>query len=179
MKFFRLTLLLVVSIAMLTGCGGGGSSNPAAATADPLTDYPTISAAYVTMVTDMTDNTADPVARVNSFMANISSEFKNIAGTGDKYNDLKTVTQSRLERYNFNKYALTPTSHTVIDANTVKVTTTMLVNVALKDGKTGNAPQNTDIYLNDVSITWVNDAGTWKIYQGLPYTSDEYWGLSD
>ncbi|EKD82753.1 MAG: hypothetical protein ACD_39C01117G0002 [uncultured bacterium] len=178
MKLFKLTLVMILSVAMLTGCGGGGSSNPAASTVDVLADYPTIAASYNTMQTNMLDNTGDTTVRVNAFMAHVSNEFKNIAGAA-KFNDLRTVTLSRLDRYSFNSYSMTPISHTVVDDNTVNVVTTILVNVALKPGEAGNAPENTDIYLENISITWKNEAGTWRLYQGLPYTSDEYWGLSD
>jgi len=180
MKLLKLTLVMILSLAMLTGCGGGGgSSNPAAPAADLLTEYPTIAASYDVLETNMLDNNGDATTRVNNFMANISSEFKNIAGDANKAEDLKTVTKSRLERYDFNKYTMTPTGHTVVDANTVNVVTTMLVNVKLKAGATGNAPENTDIYLENITITWKNESGTWRIVQGLPYTSSEYWGLND
>ncbi len=74
---------------------------------------------------------------------------------------------------------MTPVSHTVVDANTVQIVTTIKVNVKLKAGKTGNAPENTDIFLNNIPITWKNEAGTWRITTGLPYTSTEYWNLND
>ncbi|KAF1079841.1 MAG: hypothetical protein GQF41_3739 [Candidatus Rifleibacterium amylolyticum] len=180
MKLLKLTLVMILSLAMLTGCGGGGgSSNPVAPTADPLADYPTIAASYDTVETNMLDNDGDVTTRINNFMANISAEFKNIAGDANKFNELKSVTKSRLERYDFNKYTMTPTSHTVVDNNTVKVVTTIVVNVELKPGAVGNAPENTDIYLENISITWKNESGTWRIVQGLPYTSSEYWGLND
>ncbi len=176
MKLFKLTLVMILSLAMLTGCGGG---NPVAPTADLLTEYPTISASHDTIETNMLNNDGDATTRVNNFMANISADFKNIAGDANKADDLKTVTKSRLERYDFNKYVMTPTSHTVVDANTVRVVTTMLVNVKLKPGAAGNAPENTDIYLENIPITWKNESGTWRIVQGMPYTSSEYWGLND
>ncbi len=180
MSFKNLMLLLIVSAALITGCGGGGgSSNPVGAAADPLTDYPTIAASYVALQGAVEDNAGDPTVRVDKFMEYVASDFTNIAGDANKFTELRTVTLSRLERYDFTSHTLTPVSHEKIDDNTVKIITNMLVNVVLKAGKIGNAPQNTPIALNAVALTWKKVGADWKIATGLPYTSTEYFGLAD
>lgn len=180
MSYKTLVLIIALSITLLTGCGGGGGGgNPVAPAADPLTDYPTIAASYVSMQTALVDNAGDETTRINTFMTSIDPAFKNIAGEAGKFDDLKAVTLSRLERYNFNAHSITPISHTVVDANTVIVVTNFLVNVVKKAGKTGSAPENTNIYLNNISITWKLVGGVWKVNTGFPYTSTEYWNLND
>lgn len=180
MSFKHLVILIAFSITLLTGCGGGGGgSNPVASVADPLTDYPTIAESYVSMQTALVDNTGDEDIRVTNFMTSFDPAFKNIAGEANKFADLRAVTLSRLQRYDFNAHSITPISHTVVDANTVVVVTNMLVNVVKKAGAVGSAPENTDIYLNNISITWKLIGGVWKVNTGFPYTSAEYWGLND
>jgi hypothetical protein len=176
----NLLIVFVFSLALLVGCGGGGGgSNPAGPTEDPLTDYPTIAASFVAVENLMKDNGGDPTTRVNQFMAEISDSFTNVSGQANKKNDLRAVTLSRLQRYNFNDYVMMPIGHNVIDANTVEVATYMMVNVVKKPGAVGNAIENTPIQLNNVKITWKKEGGVWRILTGLPYTAEEYLGLGD
>ncbi len=153
-----------------------GSSSDDASLSDR---YPAIVQSYDALAENMSNNFVDPGIRINNIMEYISTNFRNMGGDADKYSDFRDITLARMERYNFNKYSFTLGDYSVIDENTLRVITTLVVNVIKKPDQVGIAPENTDIYLENISITWKNESGTWRIVQGLPYTSSEYWGLSD
>lgn len=180
MKLFNLILVTLLSVAMLTGCGGGGGGgNPAGPAADPLTDYPTIAASYVSMQNALQNNSQDLTARLNSFMAVIADPFYD-KNDDSKRDDLRAVTESRLDRYEVVQWSLTPLSHNKVDDNTVTVNTKMVIQVNLKPGKTGNAgtlPYNfgdTSKGETPLVFTWVKEGdGEWRIQKGLLYRQDE------
>jgi hypothetical protein len=180
MKLFKLTLVMILSIAMLTGCGGGGSSNPVAPSYDQelKTDYPDVFNSYSTMQTALESNTTDIDSRIASFMSVIATPFYD-ANEASKRADLEAVTKSRLERYNVNTWSLLPFSHAKVDDNTVRVSTKMVLSVTLIPGKEGSGAGT--YHFGDTSkgepelvFTWVKEGdGKWRIKKGLPYRSDE------
>ncbi|NCB39650.1 MAG: hypothetical protein EOM80_12880 [Erysipelotrichia bacterium] len=179
-KNFGLLIIFCLAIA-LVGCGGGGgSSNPAGASTDPAvdttlsTDYPLVSSAYTSMQTSLEeDATKTTTQRVDSFMLNIASDFVNYAGAPAS-ESMRTTTLSRLDRYTINSYKFIPTAHEVVDANTVKVTTYMSIDLVRKPGAEGAIAMGTVVTNTPYPvITWKNYSGTWRIYRGLPYLSSE------
>ncbi|OGK12761.1 MAG: hypothetical protein A2W80_18350 [Candidatus Riflebacteria bacterium GWC2_50_8] len=181
MKLFKLTLLMILSIAMLTGCGGGGgSSNPVGATYDEelKTAYPDIYSSYTTMQTALESNTTDIDSRMASFMSAIATPFYD-ANDVSKRSDLESVTRSRLERYNVDAWSLVPFAHTKVDDNTVRVSTKMVLSVTLIPGKEGSGAGTYnfgDTTKGEPAIvfTWVKEADDkWRVQRGLPYRSDE------
>ena len=181
MKLLKLTLVMILSIAMLTGCGGGGgSSNPAAPTYDEelKTAYPDVFSSYTTMQTALENNALDIDSRMASFMSAIATPFYD-ANDVSKRSDLESVTKSRLERYNVDTWSLLPFAHAKVDDNTVRVSTKMVLSVTLIPGKEGSGAGTYNF--GDTSkgepaivFTWVKEGdGKWRIQRGLPYRSDE------
>jgi len=184
MKLFNLILITLLSVAMLTGCGGGGGGgggNPAgpAYSEQLASEFPGISSSYTTMQSALQNNSQDLTARLNSFMAVIADPFFDKSNNSNR-NDLRAVTESRLDRYEVVQWSLTPFSHTKVDDNTVTVSTKMVIQVNLKPGKEGSAgtlPYN----FGDTSkgepalvFTWVKEGdGEWRIQKGLLYRQDE------
>lgn len=195
MKLFKLTLIIILSITMLTGCGGGsgGSSNPLDAYVEPGTDANFLAdARYTGIVTscsamtealvDVSDLVYDPSddsaakARTEVFMLNIADDFKTADGkTGSAaLKLLRDYTSSRLNRYTVSKYTFTPVAHKTVDADTVEVTTHIYITLKKKSWAGGKVPGIADEYdgpyegANPVVVWKKDSAGNWKIHSGLP-----------
>jgi len=195
MKLLKLTLVMILSLAMLTGCGGGGgSSNPLDSYVEPGTDTDFLDDArytgIVTALKAMTDTLVDPndtvydpnddsdaKARTTVFMSYIASDFETTDGskTGDDARKLLIdYTSSRLNRYTVYKYSFIPTAHQTVDENTVKVTTHIYITLKKKTWSGGVVSGAADEYdgpypSGDPVVEWRKDnSGNWKIFTGLP-----------
>lgn len=177
-KIISLFAVFCIAIALL-GCGGGGGGGSVVIPTEPVFDTvleanrPTIATSYRTMQTSLAENAAfTPTQRADSFMPQISDNFKNASNVLAK-SDMRTITIDRLTRYTINKYTFIPVSHREIDANTIEVTTYMAIDVTRKpDVTVGYEKVSTVISPNPV-VTWTNEGGTWRITKGLPYLSSE------
>ncbi len=183
LRFAGLVTLFCLSIALLGCGGGGGGSNPVGSALPSEFDlelqknYPTVAASYVRLDTVLLENGQTAEQRVQTFIADVSSDFKNSAGTAARA-ELESTTLSRLQRYTIEKYSFVPTAHKLNDDGTIDVTTAMSIKVVRRPGAEGAVSEfETVIPLTPV-ITWKNEGGTWKIIKGLPYLSSEVGGLN-
>ena len=119
------------------------------------------------------NNSISEASRVSQFMEYIADDFKDIAGTPDKKDELESTTLSRLERYVINSYTFEPVEITIVDSNTIKVKTTMIISVTRKPGATGAISQAYITVSPTPEIIWKRYGTEWKVYQGLPYKSSE------
>ncbi len=114
------------------------------------------------------DNSLSETQRVARFMTYIADDFKRIDGTTDMKSDLEAVTLARFEKYRIVEYKFNLINIKEIDKGTIEVETEMFVKV---QGRTSQITISTDnLY---PKIIWKRYGTTWKIYQGLPYTSTE------
>ncbi|NLI76013.1 MAG: hypothetical protein GX442_06165 [Candidatus Riflebacteria bacterium] len=131
-----------------------------------------ITAAYESLRKALEDTTLADETRLQTFMAAISPDFLDMAGT-PSYADLESVTRSRFDRYTINAYSFTATAFTWQASDTIKVTTEMKITVTLKPGKTGSFTSATVPKTSDVIWKWSPTAAKWLIQQGLPYKTDD------
>ncbi|RCK80806.1 MAG: hypothetical protein OZSIB_2694 [Candidatus Ozemobacter sibiricus] len=133
-----------------------------------------IKAAYAAMKAALENANLTDEQRLNAFMDNISPDFKDIAGT-PSYEDLRTTTASRLDRYTINAYTFTPTGFTYLATDTIKVTTDTYIDVTRKPGKEGGVSGAKIPVSPTPEITWKWSAtqNRWLIQQGLPYKPSE------
>ncbi|MBU1107827.1 MAG: hypothetical protein KKB51_14230 [Candidatus Riflebacteria bacterium] len=174
MNILKLTLVMILSIAMLTGCGGGGgsSSNPVATPTDDQllkADYPEIYNSYASVQAALENNVATPAERVDDFTSYVANDFKDIDGNLNKKTELYNTTKSRLERYYVNSYKFVPLSHEVASTTEITVKTYMYINVSKLETP---GVVFADIPITQ-DITWRKNGALWQIYQGLPYKSSE------
>ncbi len=178
LRFAGLVALFCLSIALIGCGGGGGSSSPVSAPLDPNFDlklqenYPTVAASYVKLDTVLLENGQTAEARVQSFIAEVSADFVNGAGTAAR-SELESTTLSRLQRYTINEYSFVPTAHTVNEDGTIAVTTAMSIKVAKKPGAEGGFTSLETTIVPSPVITWKKEGDVWKIIKGLPYLSSE------
>lgn len=178
-RIISLFAVFCIAIALLGCGGGGGGGSPVAPSTDPSFDAvleanrPAIATSYRTMQTSLAENgSLTPTQRADSFMPQISENFKNAANTLAK-SDMRTTTIDRLTRYTINKYTFIPVSHREIDANTIEVTTYMAIDVTRKPGVTVGYEKVSTVVSPNPVVTWTNEGGTWRITKGLPYLSSE------
>ena len=130
-----------------------------------------IAAANAAMETILQNNSLSEAQRVAEFMKYIADDFKNIDGTPNTKSTLESTTLSRLQRYTINSYSFTPGTMQIVDDNTIKVPTAMVIDVTRKPGAAGSVlDANIPV---DATITWKRYGSEWKIYQGLPYLQSE------
>ncbi len=182
LRFAGLVTLFCLAIALLGCGGGGGGSSPVGAPLDPNFDlklqenYPTVATSYVRLDTVLLENGQTAEQRVQTFIADVSSDFKNSAGTAARAK-LESTTLSRLQRYTVNEYSFVPTAHKLNDDGTIDVTTAMSIKVVRKPGAEGGFSSLETTLDPSPVITWKNEGGTWKIIKGLPYLSSEVNGI--
>jgi hypothetical protein len=128
-----------------------------------------VTAYYPELRAVLEDNSMTETQRVSKFMTYIAEDFKNIAGTADKKSDLESVTLERFEKYNIVEYKFNLLGIKALDSSTIEATTEMFIKVQTKSTYPATLSTNT---LNP-KIVWKNYNGSWKIYQGLPYTASE------
>jgi hypothetical protein len=130
-----------------------------------------VAAANTAMETILQNNSLSETQRVAEFMKYIADDFRNIDGTPNTRSTLESTTLSRLERYTINSYSFTPGTMQIVDDNTIKVPTAMVIDVTRKPGAAGSvSAANIPV---DATITWKRYGSEWKIYQGLPYLQSE------
>lgn len=180
MKLFNLILVMLLSVAMLTGCGGGGGGggNPVGATySEQLqADYPQIYSSYVSMQSALESNSTGIDQRMSEFMGYFANPYYDLNNVSNR-NELETTTKSRLERYNVVGWSLVPFNHKV-EGEKVLVDTKMVITVELKPGVTSGSPGtynfgDTTKGEPSVVFTWVKVGDSWKIERGLPYKQSE------
>ncbi|HNX74253.1 MAG TPA: hypothetical protein PKM56_01025 [Candidatus Rifleibacterium sp.] len=182
LQFAGLVTLFCISLALLGCGGGGGGGNPVAPPPDPnfdlklQEDYPTIAASYVKLDSVLKESSQTAEQRVSSFMAEISADFVNAAGSAAR-TDLETTTLSRVKRYTINEYSFVPTAHKVNEDGTIAVTTAMSIYVVRKEGAAGGFESLKTTLDPSPTLTWKNESGTWKIIKGLPYLSTDVGGI--
>ncbi len=133
-----------------------------------------ITAAYLAMKTALENANLTDEKRLNAFMDNISPDFRDIAGTSS-YDDLRTTTASRLDRYTINAYTFTPTGFSYKATDTIEVTTDTYIDVTRKPGKTGgvSGAKIPVTPIPKITWKWSTEQNRWLILQGLPYKQSE------
>lgn len=180
MKKLFIILSIFVPFITLIGCGGGGGggavnqiTNQSSNVIDELaTEYPALANAYLSIQTPLIDNDQTVDERIASFSTYIADDFLDTSGNPNKKQELLDLTKSRLERYTINSYSFTPVNYETVSSTTVNVFTDMVIDVKRKPGAIGAVSAAT-IPLYNKKVTWKKYGTTWKIYQGLPYKSDE------
>jgi len=178
-KIISLFAVFCIAIALL-GCGGGGGGGSPVAPPRPefnaelRKDYPAVAGSYDRLASVLLDSSgALPEDRTNSFMKEIGSDFVGNSGS-PAFDELKTTTASRLDRYAVNAYDFVPAEFTKIDEKTIKVSTYMYIDVVRKPGKEGAVPRYSDYVQPNPEIVWKEyDDKVWRIVSGLPYLSSD------
>ncbi len=114
----------------------------------------------------MKDNASDPTVRTNTVMSYVANEFVDNAGT-PSYNELKSTTKSRLERYTVEEYLPIIGGSVKVEEGLISVTTSIVLRVTLKPGAVGTGGTTSVTMTSDVY--WKKTDGVWKIVKGLPY----------
>ncbi|OIP21333.1 hypothetical protein AUK22_11800 [bacterium CG2_30_54_10] len=131
-----------------------------------------IKQAYADMKAALENNSLTDAERLNAFMGFISKDFKDIAGT-PSYDDLRSVTESRLQRYTINTYSFTGAELSYTATDTIELTTNTYIDVTRKPGATGGVSGVKITVTPTPKIIWKFNGTKWLIQQGLPYKQSE------
>jgi hypothetical protein len=130
-------------------------------------------AAHTELQSILENNSLSEESRTAKFISYVADDFKDIAGNPNKRGEVESTTLSRLQRYIINSYTFGPSAIEIVDGSTIKVTTTMQINVTRKPGTTGAVTAADIRVIPEPEIIWKRYGTVWKIHQGLPYKSSE------
>lgn len=132
-----------------------------------------IIASYNKIKQELEDNNLDVQTRLYKFMNYISLNFKDLNGN-NAYDELRNLTEGRLDRYIINEYKFDPMSFEYVNQNQIKVVTNMFIKVTRKPGKEGGFAQ-AEVPLQNKDVYWEYDSNQnkWLIIKGLPYKQGE------
>lgn len=132
-----------------------------------------VTAYYPELRAILEDNSMTEAQRVSKFMTYIADDFTRIDGTANQKSDLEAVTLDRFNRWTINQYKFNLISIKAVDSSTIEVETEMYIVVK---SKTSALTATVDVQPNP-KITWKRYSTGWKLYKGLPYTSNELNGI--
>lgn len=125
------------------------------------------------MTAILENNSLSSVDRVRTYMEFFNPDFLNLSGKSS-YQDLSSYTATLLDRYTINNYRFIPKSFAFTASNSIKVTTSMYLNITRLPGASGGVSA-AEIYASpDPEITWKFNGTSWQIIQGMPYTWSEW-----
>lgn len=181
MKKILFYLSLLVFTLFLTGCGGGGGSNPAGPqkvnypeNVELKTANPHVATNYGTLKSIMTkpsSTEAEQASLTTKLLTHFSKNFKDDEGN-DAWAKIQSSTLSNLKKYKINSYEFKPIvkdgiAHTNSSDTSITVQTLIELNVT-----TRSSGSTIDIVNKTFNITWgKNESGDWLIISGFPTTS--------
>ncbi|PKL51134.1 MAG: hypothetical protein CVV42_00815 [Candidatus Riflebacteria bacterium HGW-Riflebacteria-2] len=177
MKLLKLTLVTILALALLTGCGGGGGGGGGGIISDPTLaeQFPVLVQSYRAIEDSFLDDTLTSEQHTAAFMAYIDDPFYNLAGE-EKRAHLESTTLDRFKTYKAKVYSLTTGSYEVADdGKTVKVRTTVKFHFQ-PTGAGGTDYGEITLGLSDdapIVFTWRLVGDKWKISTGMPYLKSE------
>lgn len=177
MKLLKLTLVMILSLAMLTGCGGGGGGGGGVVGDPTLAEqFPVLLQSYRAIENSFLDDTLTPEQHTAEFMEYIDDPFYNLAGESKRAH-LESTTLDRFKTYKAKVYSLTTGSYEVADdGKTVKVRTVVKFHFDPIPGMGGSEYGEITLGLDDeapIVFTWRLIGDVWKISTGMPYLKSD------